>query len=90
MARYIFNEQVSCPNCGKKAKKATERWWVRHDGPYTGNQKIIRREETPFGDDAILTLWDGESYEMYCGNFCTNKCAMEFGNAAYRAGYRRS
>tara|TARA_B100000085_G_scaffold253709_1_gene252330 strand:- start:256 stop:516 length:261 start_codon:yes stop_codon:yes gene_type:complete len=79
----IFNKQVLCPNCGKKAKKNTEIWWERHYGKYEGNLKVIRREQTFNGD--ILTLWDGESYKMYCGYFCTNRCAQEFGNAAFHA-----
>jgi len=86
----IFDHQVSCPNCGKKAKKHTERYFS--SDPYHGNLQVIRDASYTIGKNPKmyeLTLWDGESYEMYCGYFCTNKCAQEFGNGAYRAGYRR-
>jgi hypothetical protein len=32
-----------------------------------------------------LTLWDGESYEMYAGYFCTNRCAIEYANRVERS-----
>jgi YHS domain-containing protein len=50
--------------------------------------QVINKRAT--WDQDILTLWDGESYEMYCGYFCTNRCAQEFGNDAFDAGFRRS
>lgn len=94
----IFDHQTSCPNCGKKAKKHTRHYWSTD--PYQGNLQVIRdksyTQRSSHGAYKLepvtvydLTLWDGESYEMYCGYFCTNKCAQEFGNGAYRAGYRR-
>lgn len=94
----VFDHQVSCPNCGKLAKKHTKRYFSSE--PYHGNLQVIRDASYTIGQSSgaykvaprkmyELTLWDGESYEMYCGHFCTNKCAQEFGNSAYRAGYRR-
>ena len=88
MPRGIFNKQVSCPNCGKLAKKHTTTHWERSEGPYVGNMQVVNRRAT--FDQDILTLWDGESYEMYCGYFCTNRCAQDFGNDAFDAGFRRS
>lgn len=33
-------------------------------------------------------VWDGESYLYYGRPFCRPKCAGDFAEAAYRAGYR--
>ena len=72
MGRYnrVFNYAKPCLNCGKKAKKKTETWYGNE--PYKGNLKIISKHELYY------TLWDGESYEHYCGFFCKNTCAMDF------------
>jgi len=70
----IFNYQPTCPQCGAKAKKHTQSWWETSRGKYTGNLQIIRRK------DETLTLWDGESYYMYAGYFCRNRCAIDFAN----------
>tara|TARA_R100000773_G_scaffold14214_1_gene13019 strand:+ start:1184 stop:1450 length:267 start_codon:yes stop_codon:yes gene_type:complete len=72
MARFnrVFNHAKPCLNCGKKAKKKTKTWYGNE--PYKGNLKIISKHEL------YCTLWDGESYEHYCGFFCTNNCAMHF------------
>ena len=56
---------------------------VRVDVPYTGNLKIVRETD----DD--LTLWDGESYRLDKGLFCTLRCALSFATAAHQLGYRR-
>lgn len=74
----LFKYQPACPQCGRKAKKHTESWWEKHLGEYKGNLQIINRRETWGGD--TLTLWDGETYEMYAGNFCRNKCAIAYAN----------
>lgn len=94
----LFKTQVSCPNCGKLAKKQITRYWDKE--PYRGNLIVIRDlsftrsircEET---DDLIevknydLRLWDGETYQMYCGHFCTNRCAQQFANDVVNAGFR--
>lgn len=71
----LFKHQPICPQCGTPAKKHTESWWEKHLGEYKGNLQIINRRH---GD--TLTLWDGETYEMYAGNFCRNKCAIAFAN----------
>ena len=94
----LFNTQVSCPNCGNLAKKQITRYWDAE--PYRGNLIVIadksytvsrRHNQT---DEAIkvkqydLRLWDGETYQMYCGHFCTNRCAQEFANDAVNSGFR--
>ena len=72
VAKRIFNHAKPCLNCGKKAKKKTETLWSNE--PYKGNLKIMKKDKYSY------TLWDGESYEHYCGFFCTNNCAMHFAN----------
>lgn len=79
MAR-IFNRQVKCRCCGTPAKKNTESWWTGHRGEYQGNLHVIRERNHSDGSKT-LTLWDGESYELYAGNFCTNRCAITYANA---------
>ena len=87
----IFNVQVRCPTCGKKAKKHTESHFGRE--PYQGNLMILRdrsymsRGASKKDDRKVydLTLWDGESYEMYAGYFCTNRCAIESANRGERS-----
>ena len=78
MAR-TFNRQVKCQWCRTPAKKQTETWWTRQLGEYKGNLQIIRTR-TEWDGSKTLTLWDGESYELYAGNFCTNRCAISFAN----------
>ena len=78
----IFNVQVRCPTCGKKAKKHTETYFGKE--PYQGNLMVLRDRSHPVIGYA-LTLWDGESYEMYAGYFCTNRCAIEYANRVERS-----
>lgn len=82
----IFNVQVRCPTCGTKAKKHTE--WYFSDEPYQGNLMIIRDRSEKSTRQHDLTLWDGESYQMQAGYFCTNRCAIEYANRVERS--RRS
>lgn len=35
-----------------------------------------------------VSVWDGETWALDYGPFCTLKCAEAFARAAYRAGYR--
>jgi len=76
--RRTFNHAKPCLNCGKKAKKKTESWYGAE--PYKGNLRILSDQsyETMEGMRYSYNLWDGESYEHYCGFFCTNNCAMHF------------
>ena len=96
----IFKKQIACPNCGKLAKKHVKRYWGTE--PYKGNlivlsdrsyKQTIHRTETNDGIEQTqyyLGLWDGESYEMYCDYFCTNRCAQQFAKDAFEAGFRRT
>ena len=40
------------------------------------------------GRRIIRTFWDGESYRSGYDPFCTLRCAHDFAQASYRAGYR--
>jgi hypothetical protein len=37
---------------------------------------------------ASVGVWDGETWELRYGRFCTLRCAHDFAEAAYKAGYR--
>ena len=43
--------------------------------PYEGNLKVVRE------NGGTATLWDGESYKVKYGNFCTLRCALAYANA---------
>ena len=80
----LYNKKVHCVNCGKAAKKHTKSYYSNK--PYQGNLKILRNKswflpEVNGGETQYdLSLWDGESYELYAGKFCTNRCAIEWAN----------
>ena len=79
----IFNVQVRCPTCGKKAKKHTESYFSRD--AYRGNLTVIQDRSRLGSEFHNLTLWDGESYKMQAGYFCTNRCAIEYANRVERS-----
>ena len=81
----IWKGKVRCCNCGTHAKKLTERYWDTE--PYKGNLQIVKdssyqRKDTEGNvvTNYNLSLWDGESYTLYAGKFCTNRCAIEWAN----------
>jgi len=43
--------------------------------PYEGNLRVVREA------GGTATLWDGESYKVKYGNFCTLRCALAYANA---------
>ena len=80
--------QPLCRYCKKKIRKRTEsRYAPLNNGqvpkgwvPQT-NQIIISRQYWK-GDLARVNVWDGESYMIKYGHFCSDKCAALFGRAA--------
>ena len=84
---YSYHKKYRMEFTGKKVlaphQNVMEDEKVRVDVPYTGNLKIVRETD----DD--LTLWDGESYRLDKGLFCTLRCALSFATAAHQIGYRR-
>jgi len=77
--------KVRCRNCGAHAKRDIQSYFGRE--PYQGNLQIVqdRTYQSKDSDDnsfAVysLSLWDGESYTLYAGKFCTNRCAIDFAN----------
>ena len=78
--------KVRCCNCGTHAKKLTEQYFARGE-PYKGNYQIVQDRSWQHRDKDgtlityySLSLWDGESYTLYAGKFCTNRCAIEWAN----------
>ena len=79
--KLTFNYPKPCVNCGKPAKKKTESYYGTE--PYKNFLPIQRDKSWRDGNGLVryqLSLWDGESYTHYCGNFCTNKCAINYAN----------
>mgnify|MGYP003111252990 FL=1 len=81
----IWKSKVRCCNCGTHAKKLTESYWSTE--PYKGNLQIVKDSSYQHKDtegnvvtNYSLSLWDGESYTLYAGKFCTNRCAIEWAN----------
>lgn len=80
--KITFNYPKPCINCGKPAKKDTEKY-MSFEGPYRGNLHVLRSTVSKHGDNSQMhnaIIWDGESYAHYCGNFCTNRCAINYAN----------
>ena len=74
----IYNKQVRCCYCGKKAKKHCASHYAQED--YKGNLQIIKDRSKQYGDRYYYDyiLWDGENYELKYEKFCTLKCALAF------------
>jgi len=80
-----WKRKVRCCNCGTYAKKDTQSYFGKE--PYQGNLQIVQdrtfKRKDQEGNTIIvydLSLWDGESYTLYAGKFCTNRCAIEWAN----------
>ena len=81
----VWKSKVRCRNCGAHAKKLTEQYWGHE--PYKGNLQIVKDSSYQHKDtdgnvvtSYSLSLWDGESYTLYAGKFCTNRCAIDWAN----------
>ena len=80
----VFNSKARCINCRKAAKKHVKSYSGYE--PYKGNLRVIR--DRSYSHPQInggatrydLSLWDGQSYVLRAGKFCTNRCAIEWAN----------
>jgi len=73
---YIYKPK--CRNCGKVGSKYCES--VYTDEPYNGNQIIVKRHKQKVFSKFHTDVWDGETYKLNAGKFCTNRCAIEWAN----------
>ncbi len=90
----LFDERHSCPYCGRNSKKHFK-YIFKGKEPYKGTHKIINEKKRTYyrnEEDARTknlqtfynyTLWDGQTYKMKCGYFCTNRCAQNWANEIF-------
>lgn len=80
LMRYAY--KPACRYCGKPGSKDCDT--VVGDEPYSGNQIVVKeqREEWEYGKRVTFTasVWDGETYKLNGGKFCTSRCAIEWAN----------
>tara|TARA_R100001230_G_C5551801_1_gene79204 strand:- start:59 stop:364 length:306 start_codon:yes stop_codon:yes gene_type:complete len=88
----MSSKNLTCRNCGKKSHKKTiyhsnfnGEWdhLFDKDLNYVGNQIMTNKLVAPTNDVLKIisfNLWDGETYELKYGNFCTLRCGLEFAN----------
>ena len=104
MGRPANKTSLSCAYCGKPAQKEVTRIFNPHKGlsasnenwRYQGDHIVIHEswvDPEKWGSNkkkflSDVTVWDGESWKLKYGNFCTTDCAIRFANAAFRAGHR--
>ena len=74
---FLFDHPTSCRECGKTAAKHTTT--VYHPMgddtlPYSGNQIVLKETRHR------RTLWDGETYILKYGYFCSLNCASAYAN----------
>ena len=75
---YVY--QPKCRQCGKAGSKVCDTIYT--DEPYNGNQIVIKRQKFQIGTRAEYetTVWDGETYKLNAGKFCTSRCAINWAN----------
>ena len=77
-----YNYKPACRYCGKPGSKDCDT--IYGDEPYNGNLIIVKekKEILNFGERVVYTtsVWDGETYKLNAGSFCTNRCAIAWAN----------
>ena len=74
---YLFDHPTSCRECGKTAAKHTTteyHGWGDEMPPYEGNQIVLKEQRHR------RTLWDGETYILKYGYFCSLNCTSAYAN----------
>ncbi len=70
---------------------------TKHTWRYQGNKTVLRTDWWRPGDWAgpndkpfisSVHVWDGQTWRLDRGDFCSIRCAEDFARAALRAGYR--
>jgi|TARA_R100001440_G_scaffold45375_1_gene65091 hypothetical protein len=77
-----YNYKPKCRYCDKPGSKDCDT--IYGDEPYNGNLIIVKekKEILNFGKRVVYTtsVWDGETYKLNAGSFCTNRCAIWWAN----------
>jgi len=80
MTHYVmtYNYKPKCLQCGKDGSKYCE--GVYTEEPYNGNQIVIKRSKHKVMGQYHTLVWDGETYKLNGGKFCTSSCAIAWAN----------
>ena len=82
MTRHLteYNYKPKCRQCGKAGSKVCDT--VHTDQPYNGNQIVIKRQKFKTSSRTFYetSVWDGETYKLNAGKFCTSRCAIRWAN----------
>jgi len=73
-----YNYKPKCLQCGKDGSKYCE--GVYTEEPYNGNQIVIKRSKYKVIGQYRTLVWDGETYKLNAGKFCTSSCAIAWAN----------
>ena len=73
-----YNYKPKCRQCGKVGSKYCED--VYTEEPYNGNQIVIKRSKYKVIGEYHTLVWDGETYKLNAGKFCTSRCAIWWAN----------
>lgn len=77
-----YNYKPACRYCGKPGSKDCDT--IYGDEPYNGNQVLVKEKKDiwAYGERITYTssVWDGETYKLNAGKFCTNRCAIAWAN----------
>ena len=89
----MSSKNLTCRNCGKKSHKkmiyhSNYKGEYNHlfdeDYNYIGNGIISNLQLASWTNQpdkiSSFNIWDGETYELKYGNFCTLRCGLEFAN----------
>jgi hypothetical protein len=89
----VYNPFFTRPEGQSLPEDVTKETW-----DYRGNMVVTKRfyQDPPsYGVNQPrfiwkVGVWDGETWELNYGIFCSQPCGMKFAIKAYRAGYRFS
>ena len=76
-----YNYKPVCRYCGKPGSKDCDTLYS--DEPYNGNQIVVKEQKHEWADgrvDYTTSVWDGETYKLNAGSFCTVRCAVWWAN----------
>ncbi len=77
----FYSYKPKCRQCGKAGSKECDTFYG--DEPYNGNQILVKEKKHEWADGRISytsTTWDGETYKLNGGKFCTSSCAIAWAN----------
>ena len=77
----LYAYKPNCRQCGKVGSKECDT--IYSDKPYNGNQILVKERKHEWADGRVSyssTVWDGVTYKLNGGKFCTSSCAIAWAN----------